>query len=180
MNINDIIAEKALSRMNYREIRGNDGFDDREFQLEMEMTGWQLGQSWCSYFAESVWSKGYAEYNSLMVNVIRKLFSANAVATWNNFSDSQFVTNDEPVRGAVVIWMKMRNGTPVYLTKDKQWIAGHAGIVLDPYGDYFTTAEGNSNSEGGREGIEVAGLTRTLDFHKSHGLKLLGFIHPKA
>jgi len=39
--------------------------------------------------------------------------------------------------------------------------------------------EGNTNSEGKREGIEVAEKVRTLNFKTDNGLRLLGFVKPK-
>ena len=43
----------------------------------------------------------------------------------------------------------------------------------------FTTIDGNSNSSGGREGIEVAEKTRKYNFNSNNGLRLIGFIKPK-
>lgn len=37
----------------------------------------------------------------------------------------------------------------------------HTGIVLESFSDYFTTLEGNSNSAGSSEGIEVCSLHRS-------------------
>jgi hypothetical protein len=179
MDISEIIVKKALNRLGYKETKGNSGWEDKNFQLEMEMTGWSTGQSWCAYFLESVWCKAYANYDSSVIPVLRKLFSANAVATWDNFSNSKFITSDTPVVGAGVIWMNMKSGIPNYLTTDKKWIAGHAGIVKEINETSFTTIEGNGNQSGGREGIEVASLNRSYSFNNKNGLKLLGFVHPK-
>jgi len=61
-----------------------------------------------------------------------------------------------------------------------QWIRGHAAIVISTEGDAskFITLEGNGNDEGGREGIKVARLERTIDMNNENGLRLLGFIYP--
>jgi hypothetical protein len=75
--------------------------------------------------------------------------------------------------------MNMKSGIPNYLTTDKKWIAGHAGIVKEINETSFTTIEGNGNQSGGREGIEVASLNRSYSFNNKNGLKLLGFVHPK-
>ena len=180
MDIGELIVKKALDRLGYKETKGNSGWEDKNFQLEMEMTGWSTGQSWCAYFLESSWCRAYAEHDGSVIPVLRKLFSANAVATWENFSNSKFTTSKKPVVGAGVIWMNMKSGIPSYLTKDKKWIAGHAGIVREVNSSGFTTIEGNSNQSGGREGIEVASLSRTYSFNNQSGLKLLGFVHPKT
>lgn len=177
MRINDRIVEIALEDEFQKEVKGNHGWKDQEFDCLMKATGWQDGQAWCAYWAEKVWRQ---VYSSEVDMVIGRLFSANAVATFNNFWDSTFETSNRPVDGAVVIWQKMVNGHPSRVG-DTKWIRGHAGIVISTEGDVntFMTLEGNSNSEGGREGIEVARQERTLDFNKQHGLQLLGFIHPK-
>jgi len=182
MDINDIILKEAFKDEGMKELKGNTGWEDPEFQQQMEMTGWELGQSWCAYWAEKVWTNAYAEYNSLMVNVLRRLFSANAVETFENFKDSPaFVASGDPVLGAVVIWMKKHEGRPSYIGESKKWIRGHAGLVIGMNeGGSFNTLEGNSNSEGGRQGIEVARLERRLNFNTADGLQLLGFIHPNA
>lgn len=178
MEINDIILEEANKDLNKKEIRGNKGWEDPELQKMMESTGWSIGQSWCAYWLEKVWVEAYSRHNPYFVSIIQRLFSANAVATWRAFQQSQFITSKVPVPGAGVIWMKKRNGSPVYLTEDQQWIAGHAGICIEGNESHFVTYEGNSNDEGGREGIEVAKLTRQYNYDADQGLVLLGFIHP--
>lgn len=177
MHINEKIVQAALSDEGKQEIKGNHGWVDKDFDLRMRATGWQDGQAWCAYWCEKIWTQVYSPDAQ---KILRSLFSANAVATYNAFWDSPlFPTSEEPVEGAVAIWQKMVNGQPSFVG-DTQWIRGHAGLVIDTEGDVntFTTLEGNSNSEGGREGIEVARQVRTLDFDKYNGLQLLGFIHP--
>lgn len=177
MSIANRIVEAALANEGMKEEKGNHGWKDKEFDLEMRTTGWQDGQAWCAYWAEKIWCE---VYDSDTERILRRLFSANAVHTYNSFWQSNFITNKEPVEGAVVIWQHMNNGEPSFVKKS-QWIRGHAGIVIDTEGDVneFTTLEGNSNASGGREGIEVARQVRKLDFEKENGLQLVGFIHPK-
>lgn len=178
-NINEIIVQEALKDLGKTEVQGNQGWNDAQLELEMKMTGWELGQAWCAYWAEKVWTAAYETYEPVMVNVLRKLFSANAVATWENFKASRFVTSNRPVPGAVIIWQHMHDGKPSYVG-DTTWIRGHAGIVREIKENNFRTFEGNSNQDGGREGIEVASLYRDYDFGKDKGLRLLGFIHPES
>jgi hypothetical protein len=175
--INNKIVQAALADEGKEEIKGNHGWVDKDFDLQMKLTGWQDGQAWCAYWAEKIWTQVYDEPTG---KILRRLFSANAVHTFNSFWDSTFVTSNEPVEGAVVIWQKVKDGQPCFVG-ESQWITGHAGIVINTEGDAneFTTLEGNSNSEGGREGIEVARQVRKLDFETQNGLQLLGFIHPK-
>lgn len=179
MTINEEIVHAALADAGQEEIKGNHGWKDPNFDALMRATGWQDGQAWCAYWAEKIWRQVYSRRDPSIEQVIARLFSANAVATYRNFEKSNFKTSNEPVDGAVVIWQKVVNGIPSTVG-NTEWIKGHAGIVINTEGSIhsFDTLEGNSNSEGGREGIEVARQTRSLDFNRSNGLQLLGFIHP--
>ena len=180
MTINEEIVKAALADQGQKEIKGNHGWKDPNFDALMRTTGWQDGQSWCAYWAEKIWRQVYSRRDPKMEQVIARLFSANAVQTYNSFFASSFITSDTPVEGAVVIWQHMKKGRPSFVG-DTQWITGHAGIVINTGGhsNEFETLEGNSNESGGREGIEVARQTRKLEFIKDNGLQLLGFIHPK-
>jgi hypothetical protein len=165
------IGQAARDHEGLKEIKGNMGFKDEEFEERMEMVGWKQTQAWCAYFAELIWKLGYAGYDSEMVKRIDKLFSGSAVQTFRNFSkDGGFTVSQDAVEGAVVIWQTYRNGKA-------SW-TGHAGIVIGAHDKYFVTMEGNTNSSGGREGIEVARKTRKYTFDTQNGLRLKGFIHP--
>lgn len=180
MDIGEKIKELGLKDEGKKETRGNSGWEDKELETQMIATGWMEGQSWCAYWVEKIWCSAYRDVSKDWVRVLRRIFSANAVRTFDNFWDSNFKTSDKPVVGAVVIWKKVRNGEPAFVG-NSQWISGHAGLVIDytEGSSTFTTLEGNSNSEGGREGIEVARQIRKFDFNKENGLQLVGFIHPK-
>lgn len=179
MTISEEIVKAALADHGQQEIKGNHGWKDPKFDALMRTTGWQDGQAWCSYWAEKVWRQVYSHRDPNTDNVIGRLFSANAVQTFDNFWNSVFPTSNDPIEGAVVIWKHMTNGSPSFVG-DTQWIKGHAGIVIDTEGsaNEFVTMEGNSNDSGGREGIEVARQVRRLDFETVSGLRLMGFIHP--
>ena len=174
--INEKIVQAALADEGLQEVKGNHGWKDKDFDLQMRSTGWSDGQAWCAYWAEKIWCE---VFDNDTEKVLRRIFSANAVRTYENFWSTNFIRSKEPVEGAVVIWQHVQDGNPSYVG-NSNWIRGHAGIVIDTEGDIntFTTLEGNSNSQGGREGIEVARQVRTLDFMKQDGLQLLGFIHP--
>lgn len=174
MSIRDRILEAAISDEGMTEVKGNQGWLDKEFECQMRATGWMDGQAWCAYWAEKIWCEVYPDD---IDRIIGRLFSANAVATYMNFKSSKFTTSNKPVVGAVVIWQKIEDDTPSFVG-DTFWIRGHAGIVISVEEDSFTTLEGNSNSSGGREGIEVARQVRKYDFKKENGLELMGFIHP--
>lgn len=165
------ITDIALSFIGEQEIRGNKGFKNDRFEKLMEDVGWQMGQSWCAYFCEMVWKLAYEEINPEQIPLLDDLFSAGAVATYNNFNDSDlFLVNKTPAEGAVVIWQNYKDLKPTWM--------GHAGIVINYSGKNISTVEGNTNASGGREGIEVALKIRSLSFVKKNGLVLKGFIHP--
>lgn len=162
------VVEIAQKYIGQKETINNSGFKDSDFEDRMEKCGWKPGQAWCAYFAELVWKEAYPDKQDL-----DKLFSGGAVATYTNFAkDSDYIVDKIPEPGAVVIWQYYRNSVP-------QW-TGHAGIVISSDGLNIYTVEGNTNAQGGREGIEVAQKFRSLDFvPKQHGLVLKGFIKPK-
>lgn len=175
--IAELILQEAESDIGKKETKGNSGWEDESFEAEMKLTGWATGQAWCSYWAEKVWTAAYAKQNSLMINVIRKLFSANAVQTWENFETSNFETSSEPKPGALAVWMLMKGGQPSKV-KGTKWIKGHIGIVKSFDKTNMVTIEGNTNDVGGREGVMVAEKKRKIAFNNNTGLKLLGFVHP--
>lgn len=169
--ITDKIIEIAKGFVGLQEIPGNMGFKDERFNELMESVGFQKGQAWCSYFAELVWKLAYQEQLD-MIAILDGLFSAGAVKTYNNFLKSYlFIADKHCSPGSVVIWQHWTNNKPTWM--------GHAGIVVSEVHEHeFRTIEGNGNSKGGREGLEVAEKRRLLNFDAKKGLVLRGFIHP--
>jgi hypothetical protein len=162
------IGSVAQSFEGQQEIQGNKGFKEVEFQKKMEEVGFYMGAAWCSYFAELVITQAYKN-RKLDYKRIAQLFSGSAVKTWSNFSAAtDFETSQTPEIGDVVIWQSWKYG--------KAHWTGHAGIVVGVYPGHVVTMEGNTNSQGGREGIEVARKIRNYDFNKTAGLRMLGFI----
>lgn len=169
MEIGEKIALTASNFVGQTEIKGNLGFNDRQFEEMMKAVGWKRGEAWCAYFAELIWK--LANVQEPAVNEeLSKLFSGSTVQTWKNFLNSQWLNAEEPVKGAVAIWQKYKNG-------EAQW-SGHAGIVVEMEGNKFFSVEGNTNDHGGREGYIVALKGRTYNRNTDNGLRLLGFIHP--
>jgi hypothetical protein len=166
------VAQKYVGK---QEIAGNMGFKDADFQKRMEAVGFLKGQAWCSYFTELVWKEAYNIGTPESIAILKKLdklFSASATATFKNFElDGTFKVGQVPIPGAIVIF---RHGVG--------W-QGHAGIVTAyANGDkVFYTVEGNTNAQGGREGIEVAQKSRKLGLPlNKNGLNIVGFIYPNA
>lgn len=169
MEIGITIARTASSFVGQEEITGNLGFKDDQFQKMMEAVGWKRGEAWCAYFAELVWKLAYANHQDVNQE-LDGLFSGSTVQTWKNFSASEWATDQIPELGSVAIWQKFKNG-------EAQW-SGHAGIVVDIEDNRFSSVEGNTNDQGGREGYIVARKDRLYRFNTESGLRLLGFIKP--
>ena len=154
------------------EIPGNMGFKDEDFEDNMIAVGWEKTQAWCAYFTELVWKLAYTERDSTFINKLDVLFNAGAMATWNNFRKSkEFINDQEPSPGCVVIWQHYKDGKPTWM--------GHAGIVIEVDLNYFKTVEGNTSKAGSREGLIVGLNKRNYNFSGKNGLVLKGFIHPR-
>ena len=166
--ISDQIVKIAKSYIGQHEKPSNSGFKDAEFEKRMKDVGWSTSLSWCVFFTELVWKEAYGP--GQVFNELSKLFSGSATTTYKNFELSKtWKVGQKPVPGAIAIW-RYGNG----------W-QGHAAVVVS-VGDKkdFNTVEGNTNSEGGREGVEVAEKTRlTGKAFTKNGLNLVGFIYPK-
>jgi len=163
------IIEIAKSYIGQKEIKGNKGFEDKEFEKRMKAVGFQSGWAWCCLFAELC-------YVSAMVDKkeeLTKLFSASVARTQNNFIGSKnWKFTRTPAPGALAVFRSVRNGR-------LNW-TGHIGIVekVNKSKGTFNCIEGNTNTNGGREGIEVARRVRRLEFDRKNGLVLQGFIVP--
>lgn len=167
--ISDKIIETAKKYIGKREIPNNQGFLDSTFQKKMQDVGWLKGHAWCSYFCELVWKEAYQDDKKIVAE-INKLFSASATATYKNFElAGGWVLSSKPAPGALAVW---RQGV--------DW-RGHIGIVTEVVDkNTFKSIEGNTNEQGGREGIEVARKVRLLNQpFKPKGLNVVGFILPK-
>lgn len=166
--INDKIVQVAQSYLFQEEISGNKGFKNPSFQKKMADCGWNLGQSWCAYFCELVWKEAYGKTNPLYP-ALDRLFSPSATATFSNFSgNTQFTTGKTPKVGALAVW-RYGNG----------W-QGHIGIVAEIRNkNEFRSVEGNTNTDGSREGYGVFNKVRATNLPpKTKGLNLIGFIYP--
>lgn len=179
MSIQETIKTVAQSYEGQKEINGNQGWIDKDFEEKMKSLGWQKGQSWCGYFVMLVMRESYANYPAQLA-LIKKNLTAGAVMTFENCSKNKsFVCNAVPELGDIVVWQDYENKNGV-LTATWQ---GHIGIVLcdvKDSGKHIITLEGNTNDDGAREGYEVARRERHLAFGKVPGLTLLGFIKPLA
>lgn len=171
--INNVIKQEALRWQGVKEIGDNESFDNEEFQKLLEACGWNKSQAWCAYFCEMVWREAYKKLDKSYDYELNILFSAGAIATYNNFRrDKDFVVDQTPEVGAIMIMQQ-------YVKNKPDW-RGHAGIVIEVREGSVRTIEGNTNSQGGREGQYVAQKTRELNFTPGKNtLTLKAFIHPQ-
>jgi hypothetical protein len=177
-NMAEEVVKFAQEQIGKQEHPGNQGFEDPFLDNLMRQVGFENGWAWCALFAEACWRYPTFEGKSQVIATISDCFSANAVRTLENFDKDDsgyFKVNKEAAPGAVVIFEKRRGGVPV---KTGIWTLGHAGIVEAVQPNLFVAIEGNTNSSGGREGIEVARKNRTYNMNGTDGLCVLGFIHP--
>lgn len=169
-----IFAQNQLGKKEYPH---NQGFEDPFLETVMRRVGFENGWAWCALFAEAAWAYPTYEGKSKVIASISDNFSANAVRTFENFQKDTTghftVDKAQALPGSVVIWEKRRNGDPA---KTGIWTLGHAGIVEELHDDHFIAIEGNTNSSGGREGIEVARKKRKYNYYDADGLALKGFI----
>ena len=168
MEIRKTILTTAMMYKGQKEKPGNSGFVNPNFEKEMLEVGWKVGESWCAYFVKLVFKKSLSPQLIGFYNLI----SPSAVATYSNFRDkSPRNISKVPSEGDIFIMQKYKGG-------HKTW-QGHIGLVAQVENDSFWTLEGNSNAQGGREGVEVASLKRKIDFVvKPNGLTLIAFIKP--
>lgn len=173
--IHQIIIETAAKYVGQKELKGNSGFVDDSFWAKMDAVGFDEGDAWCALFGELVYREAYAQYNSLYDPILDKLFSKSAVTTFRNFKKAGWEIGRVPMEGALAVWQTYKDGKPYW--------TGHLAVTgkKDTFTSIsFGTTEGNTNAEGGREGIEVAEKNRKLDFEpKENGLVLLGFVYPE-
>ena len=168
----DTIAKTALLFIGKKEIKGNMGFVDKEFEKLMQSVGHNKGEAWCALFAELVW-KLAAVQNQFLVAELSKLFSKSATRTFTNFKEAGWKIGDKGEHGDLIVWRRYKDGTPTWM--------GHMGIVIEyrECCDEIVTVEGNTNIKGLREGDRVAIKSRKIEEGDIvNGLKRLGFIKP--
>ncbi len=172
----DRIVSYAESWQGVKEIPGNMGWENEEFQNLLEQAGWEKGQAWCLFFVKAIYYKvfGPIDFGTL----IEENFTGSATQTFANCKENprfQTTTKNE-VAGAVAIFRLFKDGEP-------DW-RGHGGIVIEPgagdYGSHFKTVDGNTSPEDVRTGGMVAFNTWRNNYQEevTDGLKLEGFILP--
>lgn len=169
------LSEAAFSHLGQKEIKGNQGFHDPEFEKRMKEVGFQKGHSWCVYFTELCAKETHPERH----DEFDKLFTPNAMATIDKFRKAGYTIHTTPKKDTIVIWQKYKNGEPEFIQDGKtKWYLGHAGICVNVKNSWiFDAVEGNTNAAGSREGEEVARkIGRKCLAKVGNGLKVVGFI----
>lgn len=160
------VIEVAKKYLGESELKGNVFTEDTELGRRLKESGHSDGEAWCAYFAEAVFCEAFPEKEK----AFRRMFSAGAVKTIENFRRNGYTVFQSPQPGMLVIWQHYDKGKP-------SW-QGHAGIVVDvlPNGT-FVTVEGNTTAAGSREGTSVQIKTRSLKAVAT-GLNVIGFVKP--
>jgi hypothetical protein len=169
MSLTDKIVQIAKSYVGQEEIPENAGFKNPSFEAKMKAVGWYKGAPWCAFLAKLIWTEAFALADTSASALIRKYSNGSATDTYHNYAASkEFHVQQTPVVGAVVIW-KEGNGP-----------SGHAGVVTRVIDEHtIETVEGNTNTNGSREGYIAAVKIRKIGQpFNPHGLNLVGFIVP--
>jgi hypothetical protein len=158
------IIEVANKYVGEFEISGNHGFKDPAFQKKIEAVGWHDGEAWCCYLQEALFKEAYPEH----IAEFDKLFSSGAVRTLANFKNAGYGISTIPKLGSLMIMQHFEDGIA-------KW-QGHAGVVISlKSNSEWISIEGNTNSNGGREGDSVQPKNRSLMYHPT-GLRVAGFV----
>lgn len=174
------VVKYATHFLGVQEKTGNIFSDEDELGKLLHLAGQKSGEPWCAYFGEVIYKLAfepdYTKWDD--DNYIKKLsaaFSASAVQTFYHFDGSKnFEISKIPQVGGLMIFRNYYNG--------QELETGHLAIIIAINGNSIKTIEGNTNTQGGREGIEVGKLNRVVDFDipkKGKKLVLLGFVNPK-
>lgn len=173
------IIEIAKSYVGVREIGQNQGFTNKQLEKELLAIGWIKGQAYCAKFGQLVWSKAYANFDSTIIYDLNKLFTANAVKTYENFKKSPLfktASSGKPEPGDLIIWASVKNDE---LKKVDIWTLGHLGISIEGKQLKIDTVEGNTNEQGLRTGNGIWEKERDYSFYNNNGLRLIGFVKPR-
>lgn len=160
------IDQIASSFVGQRELPDSMGFEDQNFQYQMQLVGWKPGLLWCGFFAKLVLTKYYEE-NSLLKGNIELLFKDKIVEAFKAFDENElFLISRKPAPGAIGFF-KWEN------TRSKE--GGTAVIVTEVTDKFYSTIELHYK----KEVLEVVRSQRKRNRPAvSVGLNLLGFLHP--
>ncbi len=160
------LVEAARRYIGQKELANNRFNEATEIGGKLHAAGQKDGEAWCAYFLEVCLKDAFPE----RFEEWDKLCHAGAVKTFKNFQDAAYNKGLLPRPGWIVAWQSYKDGVAGW--------TGHIGLVAthDDKAGTFTAIEGNTNSGGSREGIEVAERPHRVSYDTKTGLRLLGFI----
>lgn len=134
-----------------------------DFAAKMKAIGFYRTASWCGFYVMLVLFEVYAD-SPVILKYLKKYCSASTHEMWLNFKAShEVITGHIPKPGAVCFWCE-GDGTN-----------GHVGLCITSDGvRRFTCSEGNSNTDGSRNGDEVA--VNAHDTEKPHSINGLNYL----
>lgn len=161
------IAAMAKTYIGKTEIPPNAGFTDKQFEADMKLVGWYVGGNWCAFFCILIWWKCLT---AASFKYFFQFASGNALEMYHKCHASRYmITGIVPKVGAIAIYREGNSET-----------VGHADLVVEVIDEkHFYTVDGNSNTNGSRNGYEVAPHSKTLGLpFNPAGLNFVGFIYP--
>lgn len=169
-NLTEAILETANSFVGQKEISGNMGFKQPFFMRLMESVGWKKSWAWCSMFCKLVYTEAYKKMG-LDPKTITQYISPSVQRTRGNFIKAGFPLQTD--------WRQVRPGAYISWVSASDRTKGHTGILVEflDGGKKMKTIEGNTNSEGSREGDSVAIKTRNAIVGKGTSLILQGWFN---
>lgn len=153
---------------------------DTEFEELMVREGeWQKKWAWCMAYAQLIWMLTYKElkFSKELIDAVDYCLTPSTITSYTRYKEKfPDHVSMEPKPGSIMIMRKYKDGKALW--------EGHAGIPISYTPGILTNIEGNTNNEGGSEGIEVAKMIRHYDkglpFVAPKGSKMViyGFLHP--
>ncbi len=145
MSIKAAALKIATSQLGVQEVpRGSN--DGPEVSQYLRAVGLEPGYAWCMAFV--YWAVGKAAAQAGVQNPLIK--TGGVAVQMNKTTLPKLSVNSKAIAPGDVFIMEFKSGF------------GHTGFVKEIKGDSITTIEGNTNSDGSREGYEVASRTRKL------------------
>lgn len=136
------IISTAQKYLGQKEINGNIGFEDPDFQRKMKNIGWYSGAEWCAYFIRLVVLEAFAG-NPYKYEVLKRELSkyGSALGTWHNFKNHSgfWETSSIPSVGAIAVWKKPNSENSLY-----PYGKGHLEIVVNVFANGFYAIGGNT------------------------------------
>ena len=136
------VLEFARREIGVREVGENRGKRVQQYQADTTLGG--TGWPWCAAFVAWTLDEAFDFFG--LKNIWNNSASCDVLLSWGRSHDLDYHT---PQVG------------DVFLVMASHYDATHTGIVTTVNGAQFSTVEGNTNLDGGREGVGVFARERT-------------------